>query len=330
MATLTLLFAVAAAVQTPATTAGQPTPSYDNDLLLACSAPLGERPERPRLSISDEPQVEGDLKSLRVTVKATGAFMRVFYDPASERIARARAACLGEQIVAVATAVGDDRRNAEWHSAVFTQDRNYVPPRAPGSVARWSIAVAPDGTLTLPGHYTVVSVIPHEQVHAWQQRHGASPPRWVSEGHATWIQRRITPAFDPIVAAKVNRSSERKLTAIKEPLKLETWGSVRPKREATMRQVSPEDRARMQADPNFEPTGTFTYGPDDFESDPAVDAASYPAANAVFEKLAARHGETAVRNWVTSLTASRGEVTSQDVATSIMRRFGENVQSLLR
>jgi len=176
----------------------------------------------------------------------------------------------------------------------------------------------------------VVSVIPHEQVHAWQNRHGASPPRWVAEGHATWIQRQITPAFDPIVAAKVNRSTDEKLTAVKEPLKLETWGSPRHKREAIMRQVSPKDRARMQADPNFNPTGAFTFGPDDFESDPAVDAASYPAANAVFEGLAARHGETAVRDWITSLTASPGEVTSQVVAASITRYFGENVRTVLR
>jgi hypothetical protein len=115
-----------------------------------------------------------------------------------------------------------------------------------------------------------------------------------AEGHATWIQRQINPAFDPIVAAKVDRSSDRKLQNYKGSFDLERWGSVQPKREAIMRQVSAEDRARMNADPNYNPTGSFTFRPDDFEGDMAADAASYPAANAIFVGLARKYGVSAV------------------------------------
>ncbi len=299
----------------------QPAPSYDTDLLLACSAVLGERPERPGLSIIDDQSSEIELKSFRVTAMSSGAFIRVFYDQGSERIARARAACLGEQILAIERLVADKRRGAEWDSVVFTQNADYIPPRTSGSVTRWTVNVAPNGTLPLSGHYMVVSAIPHEQVHLWQRRLGASLPRWVAEGHATWIQRQITPAFDPIVAAKVNRTSDRKLQNYKGSFDLEQWGSVQPKREAIMRQVSPEDRARMNTDPSYNPTGSFTFRPDDFEGDVAADAAGYPAANAIFVGLARKYGVSAVQSWMTSLSSTSGAISSQAARTSVEHQF---------
>lgn len=321
---LFLLFAAATA------SAMKPAPVYDTDLLLACSAVLGERPERPGLSIADEGQVEDGLRSLHVTVKETGAFMRIYYDAGSERIAWARAACLGEQIAAVARAVGDERQRAEWDSVVFTQNPDYIPPRGPDLVTRWVIQVEPNGTLNLIAHYMVVSTMPHEQVHDWQTRNGALPPRWIAEGHATWIAFRINPAFDPIVAAKTNRSRQKALAAFEGPLNLAQWGSVKPKREAIMRQVSPEDRARMEADPDYHPTGTFTFKPDDFETDMTINEASYPASSAVFEGLAQRHGEEAMRAWMAELTASKGKIGPEAVAESIDRHFGERVSEILR
>jgi hypothetical protein len=309
----------------------QPAPVYDTDLLLACSAVLGERPERPGLLIADEGQVEDGLRSVRVTIRETGAFMRIYHDAGSERIARARAACLGEQIDAVARAVGDKRQRAEWASVVFTQDPDYIPPRGSDLATRWVIQVAPNGTLNLISHYMVVSTLPHEQVHSWQKRNGASPPRWIAEGHATWIASRINPAFDPIVAAKTNRSRQNALAAFQGPLNLAQWGSVKPKREAIMRQVSQEDRARMEADPDYHPTGTFTFRPDDFETDMTSNEASYPASSAIFEGLAQRHGEKAVRAWIAELTASRGEIGPEGVAQSIGRHFrGERASEILR
>lgn len=321
-----LSLSIAAAIAS----AMQPAPIYDTDLLLACSAVLGERPQRPGLSIVDEDQVEDELRSLRVTVRETGAFMRIYYDTGSERIAWARAACLGEQIAAVARAVGDERQGAEWDSVVFTQNPDYIPPRGNDLVTRWVIQVASNGTLNLISHYMVVSTMPHEQVHNWQRRNGGSRPRWIDEGHATWIASRITPAFDPIVAAKTNRSRQNALAAFEGPLNLAQWGSVIPKREAIMRQVSPQDRARMEADPDYHPTGAFTFRPDDFETDMTSNEASYPASSAVFVGLAQKHGEEAVRAWMAELTASQREIGPEVIAESIARHFGERVSEILR
>jgi hypothetical protein len=46
----------------------------------SCSAPLGERPQAAGVSIVPEAPGANDLPSLRVTLEATGHFMRVFFD----------------------------------------------------------------------------------------------------------------------------------------------------------------------------------------------------------------------------------------------------------
>lgn len=89
-----------------------------------------------------------------------------------------------------------------------------------------------------------------------------------------------------------------------------------------MRQVSAEDRARMNADPNYNPTGSFTFRPDDFEGDMAADAASYPAANAIFVGLARKYGVSAVQSWMTALSSTSGAITPQAARTSVERQFG--------
>ena len=99
-----------------------PAPVYDSDLLLACSAVLGERPVRPGLSIEDENQFQDGLRSLRVTVKETGAFLRVYYDAGSERIAWARAACSASRspLSHGRWVTGDRRRNGTVSSSLRT------------------------------------------------------------------------------------------------------------------------------------------------------------------------------------------------------------------
>jgi len=134
---------------------------------------------------------------------------------------------------------------------VFTQNPAYIPPRGEGVQPRWKVDVQPDGSLSPAGRVMVVSTIPHEQVHAYQARAGARLPRWVAEGHATWIGDKIAALLDPAIAQTQHQLRIDDAAKGKGPLNLAQWGSRRPKREAVLRQVSPEDRARMEADPTF-------------------------------------------------------------------------------
>lgn len=304
---------------------GTPSTSVEQ----ACAASPGERPAIAGISIRDEPAAPGDLGAMRVTSEATGAFMRVYYDTGSENIARARAACLGAQLPMIERETGDTRRDAEWSSAIFTQDPAYVPPRREDVLPRWQVDVQPDGDLSALGSIIVVHTIPHEQVHAYQTRAGARPPRWVAEGHANWIQDRVAPLLNPTIARTQHQLRMDDAAQGEGPLNLAQWGSRRPKREALLRQVSPEIRARMEADPTFNPTGMFTFTPEDFEGDISNTSGQYAAAKAVFTGLESRYGADKVRLWITELTASSDRITPQSLAETIKRHFGENIDDLL-
>lgn len=302
--------------------------STQADVLAACSSAPGDLPTVAGISITDEAST-GEMASLRATSEASGAFLRIYYDAGSEAIARARAACLGAQLPMLERETGDDRRGAEWSSVIFTQDAAYTPPRGENMKTRWPVTVLSDGNLSPAGHVMIVSVIPHEQVHAYQTRSGARPPRWLAEGHASWIQSRIVPQLDPQMDQGTREHRARELASVEGPINLAQWGSVRPKREAIMRQVSAEDRARMQADPNFHPTGAFRFGPDDFETDMSDQTANYAAAAAVFNGLEARHGTAAVQAWIAEISHSSGPITLPALVETVQRHFGESLSDLL-
>lgn len=303
--------------------------STQADVVAACSSQPGDRPTVAGISITDDAP-DGEMASLRATSEASGAFLRIYYDAGSEAVARARAACLGAQLPMLEGELGDDRSGAEWSSVVFTQDTAYVPPRGEGIQARWPVTVLPDGQLSPVGHAMIVSIIPHEQVHAYQTRAGARPSRWVGEGHAAWVQARIVPRLDPemVQGTRAHRASQ--LAAAEGPINLAQWGSPRPKREAIMRQVSAEDRARMEADPNYRPTGSFRFNRDDFEGDVLTESqAQYGAAASVFDGLEARHGAAAVQAWMTEISAASGPITLPTLVETVQRHFGESLSDLL-
>lgn len=296
----------------------------------ACSAPLGERPQAAGILIVPEAPGANDLPSLRVTLEATGHFMRVFFDEGSERAAWSRAACLGRQLDLLTTALGDPRRDAEWFSVVFTQDADYIPPRGPEDKERWPILIGADGGFPDLSQRMVVVTMPHEQVHDFQKRAGAIPPRWFSEGHATWVGLAITEQLDPAAARTDRDRLFGDLARSTSPANLAQWGSVRPRPEAIMRQVSAEDRARMQADPSYMPSGTFSFTSADLIGDESNMLARYAASLKVFEELEARHGARAVHDWAREVTAGSGRITPDILAESVSTHFGESLDDLLR
>lgn len=295
----------------------------------SCRAAPDERPQIAGISIVTEAAPPDDLPFLRVTVEATGAFLKVYFDETSEPAAWSRAACLGYQLQLLAAELGDTRRDAEWFSVVFTQDADYIPPRGADQKARWTIEVAPDGGLSALSQRMVVITMPHEQVHDFQKRAGAIPPRWFGEGHATWVGLKITEILDPAAAQADRERLARDRAASTAPLNLAQWGSVRPRREAIMRQVSAEDRARMAADPAFMPTGTFRFTSADLIGDESNMPARYGGALAAFDRLEARHGASAVRAWASELTSNSGPVRPDAVSASLETAFGASAEALL-
>lgn len=255
-----------------------------------------------------------------------GAHMLIYFDEASEEIARNRAACLGSQMNVLRAELEDTRVSPEWDSVVFTSDENYTPPRGGGVTTRWVIGPHATGRID---DGQVLTLIPHEQVHSFQRRNSAFLPRWISEGHASWTEQRILKQLDETVARQEAARSQKHLRESTAPLDLAAWSSVRPKREAIRRQVSKADQKRMDEDPSFSPEGTFTFTTDDLEGDESNMTARYAGALLVFQGLEQRHGAEAVHAWLRDLTEDAGTRSPEEVADSIQKHFGEDVAVLL-
>lgn len=297
----------------------------------ACRAPVGARPDLPGIVLEDLPATPGDLPAIRVTSSATGAHMLVYHDAISEPAARARAACFGGQLALLGREVGDDRRDAEWDSVVFTTADDYAPPRGDDVVTRWVILTTEQGQLSEAAERLILSTMPHEQMHEYQARAGAKLPRWFSEGHATWVGLRVLAQLDPARAVAERLKRENDLAASTQPLMLNEWGGLQPRPEAILRQLSPEDRIRFLNDPTFKAGGAFTFGPGDMIGDESNSPARYGAAWKIFLGLEERHGAAAVHAWVSEMTGTgtTNRLTSATVAASIQSRFNEDITPLL-
>ncbi len=295
-----------------------------------CVAMQAGTPVTPGVEVQQVPSDDPQLQRLRVTARR-GAFMHIYFDSRSEADARRHAVCLGTQLNLLANELLDARDGAQWAAVVFTADRNYVPPRGEAIKTRWVIRTDPQAVEWERPRPMVIRTLPHEQVHDFQSRNGAIAPLWFDEGHATWVGLRVTGMLDP-EAARLDREERlAELRSAKGPVNLAGWGQRIVKREAILRQVSPDDRARMQADPDFVPKGgAYTFTMDDFETDESMAGARYAAALQLFEGLEQRHGADRVRRWVLDVTANPGEVTMDQLVASVRLHFGEDLKDLLK
>lgn len=290
----------------------------------ACLADAGPLAGAEGVTFRNGPESAQGYGSLRVEA-AHGAHMYIYFDDASEAEARSRAACLGKQLDVLRAVMGDTRSDAEWNSVVFTSDAAYLPPRG-DVMTHWVIDTA-QSDIELADR--VLNLVPHEQVHEFQGRNNTQLPRWISEGHASWVEHQVLAQLDEATAATSRAERIAALENATGPLNLANWGSVRPKPEAILRQISKEDRRRMEDDPDYMPKGTYTFTSDDLEGDESNMPARYAGALLVFEGLAARHGADAVDNWLRELTASGEKLRDEAIAQSIRMHFGEDVETLL-
>jgi hypothetical protein len=300
--------------------------AFSTQVRVACVAPLGARPIVEDIVVQPVAAANGDLPALRVAVVSTGAWMTVYHDAASEDVAWARASCLGAQLRLLGEATGDRRRDGRWASVVFTVDEGYIPPRD-GTDIRWIVTTVAGIGLDAAAQDKLVAVIPHEQVHAFQRRLGAQTPRWFHEGHAEWIGRQVTSILSPAHATEQTEAGAAALAASRSPVALRQWGGVSIRREAILRQVSADDRARMEADPAYAPPGPFSFGPNDMQSDESNAAARYQAAWSLFRDLAQAHGPETVRNWVREATETGSRVSHDDLLSSARRALGSDLST---
>ena len=296
----------------------------------ACAATPGEVPEIKGIIVTSDPANFGSMRTLRVTDEETRGFLLIHYDVGSEDMARARAACLGAQIAAIAKEVGDRRKGAQWHTVVFTQSA-FRNSKAPGEATRWPIFVQADGQLYPRSANSIGWVMPHEQIHAFQDQNGYNLPRWLAEGHAVWIELKLADRFDPSVTSRQIEARAQKARESEGPLKLLSWGNRQPKREAFYRQVGAEERAKMDADPSYYPSGVFTFTEEDFDAEyVANDQARYLAAYSIIQGLEDRHGASAVHAWIADLITSHSAPISNEVLDlSLQSHFRETVDELL-
>jgi hypothetical protein len=266
----------------------------------------------------------GDLPYFQARDDASGASIRVYHDASLKRLAGRKVRCLSSLLSVLRAYIPDRSRHIVWSPMVITRDPEYRWERSKQE-PRWVLRL-PDGVWRGDADAFLFVTIPHEQVHVRQMALSAARmPRWFLEGHAEWAGLHATALVRPSLAD----AKRRNVLAAKEKrgaMNLKAWGSIRVKREAILRQLSPADRARAEQDPQFTPEGPFEFRPGDYEA-PIPEDAYYGGSLAVFEALERRHGTQSVERWVAAVLASGDGKRIGPLAKSIL---GEDLDPLLR
>jgi len=266
-----------------------------------------------------------NLDGSRVTDAALSFSM--FRDAGDVEVAEAAARDLATAYRIVAEAVGVSPADVTWDQVAFTRDPGYQPPRHEG-LSRWTIPLDPAGRLGSEGKLALHYVVPHEQVHQIQRNFGHLP-RWYAEGMAVWAGLKATSELAPRLEAERRAFLARERLAVTESLKLREWGGMTVKPEAILRQMTPEQRERKAADPDYLPPGPFSFAPDDIVSDESNTFARYAASLALFETIEAKAGPEQVRVWIAEVAKLPDPKKSEDIARIAKEVTGVDVENML-
>lgn len=272
---------------------------------------------------------QSDLAAYQLVNRKTGAVMRVYYEPALRQLAADHLPYLAWMIDQVARRTHADAGQVIWHSVVFTTNPDYIAPRT-GNDTRWSVVATAEGRLSPRSEDMLFGVIPHEQVHAVQNSMHPRLPRWFAEGQASWVGLQISNQTRPEYVAAQRREQLDALGRINAPLNLSAWGGLRPRREAIYRQVSPEDRARMDRDPTFTPSGSFRFGPGDIVADEVDQRPRYAASLRLFQDLERRAGTDAMARWQRAIWIDAGPVNTDRLAALAREHLNQAIEDRLR
>ena len=292
-----------------------------------CAPVVRSTVEGPQLKVVSIRGTLGSLPVLRVVDVRSGMVFRVYHDSASAGTARASVQDLADMYGHIASLVAFDPGAVDWAAVVFSRDSAARGPSFSREV-RWLIRTDSMGRLTAEGEQMLYVVLPHEQVHAVHSTYGLGLPRWFAEGQATWAGLAVSDRIRPRFAAA--RRAEHTANRGTGEVGLSSWGSVQPKREAILRQVTPDERTRMQSDPGYAPAGPFTFGPGDFLSDESGMPARYAAALAVFDDLARTPGEERLRAWFRAIWARNESPTTSWLIKSARGMLGRDLTPLVR
>lgn len=259
-----------------------------------------------------------DLSSLTVTDRKSGSVFKVYFDNASSQVAKESIPALASFYREIATLVAVEPAKIEWDAVLFARNAEALMlTRKPGETL-WKIDVAADGRLSQDGVKTLYQILPHEQVHSTQDiGHDLmiGLPRWFSEGQATWAGLQITQRWKPELAREERAKRAAALESAKQPLALAQWGGFRPKPEAILRQLTPEQRAQAVKDPaSVSLSGSFTFNENDFAQDESNMLARYGASLALFERIDKEAGRDALLAWFKAIQQAGKQVNSEQLA----------------
>lgn len=276
----------------------------------------------PALSVQELPAVPGGLPGYRVLERSSGTEFQVHYDSASKATAVSNLPVLAAMYRDLAEMAGVEASRVAWFAIAFVHDTLSNRLRA-GDAVIWPVHVRGPG-LSPAGRYHLFFLVPHEQTHAIQTIR-SDLPRWFTEGHAEWQALRWAERVRPDVAETRKAELARARALVAQSPRLSAWNAVvRVKREAFLRNATPEQRERMQRDPTYTPPGPYRFGPEDFEvggdigSSPDV-LARYAAAAAVFDEISRTAGERRMRLWLQAVW--RQQHLSPDRVIDLAREF---------
>lgn len=269
-----------------------------------------------------------DLAAFQLVNRTSGAVLRIYYEPGAQATAASKLAYLGWVADQVAVAAAIQPGQVVWHSVVFTADPNYSQPRI-GSETRWAVLVDDQGRLLPSGERMLEATLAHEWVHAVQRVH-SSLPRWFGEGHASWIEGKIAPRLNATRASTMWADQEKEFAGFRGPTKIAEWTGRTVRREAILRQVSPEERKRMEADPTYTSSGSYSFGPGDLLPEDVPSSVRYAAARKLFEKLEQRAGTKAMSKWQVAIWMDQHEMTTDRIAAHARAQLGIDIMPLLK
>jgi hypothetical protein len=269
----------------------------------------------------------GDILAVRVMDPDQHLVFHVYFDSASQAVAFKTIPTIDSIYAMLSRNLGADPARVEWAAVAFVTDTAYLPPRNNGEV-RWSVKVEPSGELGPQGETDLYLTLPHEQVHSLQNSLTDGAPRWFQEGQAQWAGLRVTDRLRPALAAQKRQEDSAAYAGL--PRRLAAWGGVIVKREAILRQMTAEQRARLAADSTYQPPGPWKFSPSDFISDESATPARYGAALALFTELERARGLSQLVNWYRQLWVEPKLLTTKSLTASVQEYFGLDIGSRLR
>ena len=297
--------------------------------ILALAAVLGASALHAQSSVivTRPRSAPGDILGVRVMDLGRRLVFSVYFDSASRGVALKALPTIAAMYAMLSHSLGADAAKVVWAGVAFVRDTAYLPPRNTGEV-RWSVNVEPSGELGARGETDLYLTLPHEQVHSLQNSLSDGAPRWFQEGQAEWAGLRVTNRLRPTLAAKKRQEDAAAYAGL--PRRLASWGGVTVKREAILRQMTPEQRARQAVDSTYQPPGPWKFNPSDFVSDESATAARYGAALALFTELERARGSSQLVSWYRQLWSGPKLLTTDSLTASIQEFFGLDIGPRLR